>query len=81
MARRDHELFQAIADEHRARLAWVGHYRICWRCYVARRDDDWLKACDTGWTLAKAHQATGFALYRLRERRAQPPADTQLALF
>lgn len=81
MAKRDHELFQAIADERRARLAWVQHYRICWRCTVARRDDRWLEACDDGWRLAKAHQCASFALYRLREQRAQLPADTQLALF
>lgn len=81
MAKRDHELLQAIADERRARLAWVEHYRGCWRCYAARRDDEWLKACEGGWTLAKACQGASFALYRLREQRAQPPADTQLALF
>lgn len=81
MAKRDHELFQAIADERRARLAFVTHYKGCYSCYAARRDNDWLKACDEGWNLAKVSNKAYYDLYTLREQRTQGPSVDQLTLF
>lgn len=64
-----------------AQDAYVQHYRECWACYAAHRDQDPRRYCERGWTLAKTQQACYMALCRVRGEMHRKVDGEQLVLF